>query len=545
MYRSTGLWFSKQRPAPNPVSDLGKLCPIDDVISEPPHVPLQRFANARHKWTFEERAILCVLYRWFVSADLVEEQTLSTRDLAKVFHDYLNEDPYYRGRPLRMSYQAVRSQLYEICAEGENHQAWREIFVKTSFLDEFGRWEATRQDLMAGAKLVGVSLLRRTVDFEVPKLSEASTTRKRLHHKRLDTPESYVTWFDDESEVEVLTSSKSRSAQLITPPITPEARRLNRPQQPKPLLCHPAPWETAIQDYALRPKGVGLVGWRFFDDDSNGLNSRHGFLAGRFVHDNDQFLELPCPNTEDFRQTVTTHLLPEAKPSPWISVWKKMLPSLHRCLRSTKNAHIAFIDVDYIRRHQQGLYHAKDAIKQTKIYGRMLDAGYKYRYNGSGEFIVWRKIDREAILTTISREVLDKYLASHPDLRDILRLDGVRKCENARAWYKLINQAQEPLNAVTGELVGHFLAFTGLPQNYLDVFAVKMAYTWKFQQRNVDHGIESYLNGVRAGFATYKMETGNDHAVQPKQELDEAVDTFMERRKRIEFTLGNVGRGLA
>ena len=545
MRRFAGLSCKIQRLST--ASDGVRLSDNPDPASKHLHPPLQRFSKPRHSWTYEDRVVLCILYRWFVSADLVEEQTLSSRDMGKVWREYVKDYPCHNGRLLEISDAAIQTQLYHICVEAENNQAWCEVFVRTSFLDEHRRWQATRQDLEACASLIGVNLLPRTVDSGTPKLSEGSTPRRRLHSKyqtvRSETPESYVTWSNDDSEIEEFNASNSRFVQLITPPISPETGGVNRSQQPEPFLYHPPSITTAIQeDYNLRPKGVGLVGWRFFDDDSNGLNSSNGFLAGRFIHD-DHDLEPPHPNTEDFRQTVVTHLLPEPRPSPWISVWKNMLPSLHRCLRSTRNAHIAFINVDYIRTHQQGLYHAKDAIKQTTMYGQMLDAGYRYRYNGKGEFVVWRKINREAILTTISREMLDDYLVSHPDLRDVLRLEGVRKCESASAWYKLIDRDQEPLNAVTGALIGHFLAFTGLPRNYLDAFAAKMAYTWRFQQRNIGDGIAFYLNGVRAGFAAYEMEIGNNCTAQPTQELDEAVDAFMERRKRIEFTLGITGRG--
>ena len=549
MYRSTGLLCPKQRPAPNPRSDLGKLSPIDDVISESLHVPLQRFANTRHRWTFEERAVLCVLYRWFVSADLVEEQTISPRDISKVFLEYLNEDPYYRGRPLRMSYQAVRSQLYEICAEGENSQAWCAVFSKPDFLDECGQWEATRKDLVAIAESIGINLVRRTADIAASILSGTGTLKKRLRNKprpeRSDTPESYMTWLEDESEIEIRTSSKRRRLQLITPPTSPESGRLSRLQKPELFSYHPATFHTPTRSDILRAKWAGLVGWRFFDDDSYGFNSPNGFLAGYFIHNKNHDLEFPDTQTELFQKTVYTHLLPEPKPSAWISVWKNMLPSLHRCLRSAKNANIAFIDLDYIGRCQQGLHHAQDAIAKTAMYGRELKSGYKYRYNGKGEFIVWREIKKEAILTTVSREALDSYLALHTDLQNILRLDSVRECDNARAWYKLISQDQAPLDSTTGEHIGNFLAFTGLPRSFLDVFAVKMACNWRLQQQNVDHGVELYLNGVRAGFAAYKMETGHNHTAQSRQESDEAADTFMERRKRIEFTLGNVGRGLA
>ena len=82
--------------------------------------------------------------------------------------------------------------------------------------------------------------------------------------------------------------------------------------------------------------------------DSQGLNNEIEIRAGLFKSVN---LTITPPSSDPrLRAEFLSHLTPETKLSPFISVFESFLPALHRALKNGKQANIAVIDLQLVRK---------------------------------------------------------------------------------------------------------------------------------------------------------------------------------------------------
>ena len=149
----------------------------------------------------------------------------------------------------------------------------------------------------------------------------------------------------------------------------------------------------------LQPQWRGKLGFRFYDDRTNGIRDGQGFRALAFAAS-------PIPPMEtdiaSLQALAFLHLRPVRHPSHFISLFTNLRPALHRALRSSSNARVAIINMDYLLDHPvAGLPRAFDAAKvaqQFDITGFDWRQKKEYGYEYTAEYVVWGRIEREAIV---------------------------------------------------------------------------------------------------------------------------------------------------
>ena len=259
--------------------------------------------------------------------------------------------------------------------------------LETGFGDPEDQWKTTCMDLEASAAEIGIELLRGWEDkHEVSTQGRLSKKRKRQYNW-----EGVLGFVVDHNADEVPCTPPRKLHGLFKPQASPQGCVQNpqthqitigRRQVVRPITPPPDRADDAGLNYRFSPPELAF---RFWDDNSHGLNTTGGFRAGAFINCRGNIPPPPDRTGQVFRDETNIHLRPLPEPSKYISVWESLTPALHRGLRSTANAHIAIIDLRAIYRDQlsglPGLYPAAAAIKQL---GMITD---DWTYRGISEYV--------------------------------------------------------------------------------------------------------------------------------------------------------------
>ncbi|MCJ1281056.1 hypothetical protein MMC26_000374 [Xylographa opegraphella] len=519
--------------------------------------------------------------RWFESERPRGKRTLAYQDMRDVFVAYFAGSIKFCGEVQEISANAICAQLWEIRNDGKHSLAWREVYMETSFPDPHGRWSATRNDLMATALDIGIKLSRKSTEDRV-KIFENAGARlnknkaKRKIQKNWDWNPMTEYEGDTEQEDPLCGLSKMTRLGLLTPDSGSKRQKLYYSLSTRsPLrsliprhwndttfntdgdafsMLPPTPCKSPLHknkvDSFWRKRILSSKNdmvFRFYDNNSRGVNCASGFLSGDFERTP---VTQPGLFSEAFLGPAENHLRRFHVPSPFISVWDSLLPALHRGLRSdayrSGNAYIAIIDAEQLDVGHSSEYakaiRVREIVHELKSRGRYLDM----RYWGSSEYLVYRDIPQSAVLTTFSVDSLREYVEAWPAVDQILRLHGIEAAARQIEYNTDLNATALPMSLFAGQTIGHFLAFIGLPHSNLELLALKMSWVWKFagaanQERKV-----AYLEGVQEGYRTYHRQQG---LAEPQLPVDECtndrqgapasaeIDIFLMRRQRIQRIL--------
>ncbi|MCJ1391852.1 hypothetical protein MMC18_004719 [Xylographa bjoerkii] len=558
-------------------------------------VPRPRFSKVSsclvrksiHRWTTEEQVILCVLERWFESKKPVGKRLLSYQDMRDIFAAYFADTIKFCGEVQEISASAIGAQLWEIRNDGEHSAAWKEVFLKTDFLDPHGYWAATRSDLSATASDLGIELFQKPAENKLKILGGAGKrlNRDRKRRKIQDSMDlDSVTEYTGDSEEEDLIHRSSRTSrfELLTPK---SGSKRSRTHQEQPITSVYQTW-TSSQDkdnsfggqwkspMALPPTPIksplserNIVGtwtkrvlafendvvFRFYDNNSQGTNTASGFRAGTFVDLDLESAPIAHPglSSEAYLDPAENHLRRFHVATPFISIWESLLPALHRGLRSNAhsagNAHIAIIDAGKLDIGHPSEYaraiRVRDVVYELKTRGRYLDM----RYWGSSEYLVYAEIPRTAILTTFSIDALRTYLETHQGLETmtILRLPGIEAATRQIEYNAHLKETVLPMSLFAGKTIGHFLAFTGLPKANLELMALRISWVWMFTGAANQQRKFAYLEGVQEGYLSYHREPSLVEPQLPDERTAKegkvvettTADDFLIRRQRIQRIL--------
>lgn len=496
------------------------------VLSKPP----------RHTWNLEQRIALCVLKRWYAP---------SYRDIHSVFNAHYASSINKQNPGHQIGRNAILAQLHDMEAQGEDNAAWRSVMLETGFGDPQGHYENTRKDLEATAGEIAVVLLRGWED-EYKISARSGSGRSPRKRKRQSNWEGVLGFMrDDDEENLPYTPSKKRHG-LLTPSTSPQGRVQNRQvRQNNQRRRHGARPITPPPDDPVNTLNYRFIppdlGFRFWDDFSHGLNTPHGFLAGAFLNHSGNIPSPPDRSHQDFRNKIDIHLRPLEEPSAYISVWESLAPALHRGLRSTANAHIAIINLQAIYQDQlsglPGLYPAAAAVKQLRLMGG------DWAYRGRSEWLVWGECKPHTVVASLSVANLRRFLESVPSVLPTLRLDSIEGSLGAKEYRKLLNQSQLPLSKASGRAIGEFLAFTRLPELFVDFAALKIARSWYFLGLRDPRRQAAYLCGVYEGYrpvtetsrnTLHDRQTSITSVAASFAAANEPEDTFQVRRAEIE-----------
>ena len=116
------------------------------------------------------------------------------------------------------------------------------------------------------------------------------------------------------------------------------------------------------------------------------MNSLTGFRAGAFLQGP---LEAPEADDHSFGRLCNLHLRPLHEPSPFISVFHNFRPAFFRAIRSSENASIALIDMEYLGKMTMAgrpvLYWAGGLVRKYEIIGHSYETNKDYAYQASHE----------------------------------------------------------------------------------------------------------------------------------------------------------------
>ena len=508
-----------------------------------------------------------MLERWYESGYQTGKRRLSPSAVRQIFEAYFGDSITFNDGEQKITDKAIVAQLSELKRDGDASTAWREVFLDTDFRDPDSNWTATRNELAAIAKELGINIRRKAWEDKYQILMPLNTP-PNTHGKKRKRNLGEVTAFDRGSNTGQGEGRYGVSAipqfGLLTPPETSlsdtQESGFSSPlfNTKNALLSTPTKLakrrKTSTNPYTWgsvsRENGVFF---RFHDDQSQGLNTAGGFRAGLFEINSE---EAPPPNrsTDAFLNPVEVHLRRLCESTPFISIWESFLPALHRLLRSSaNNAQVSMVNVHHILATQSPetprISHVPSVYRELQSRGRFLDM----KYSGTSEHLVWDRIKREDILATFSVSAFRAYIQDDPSIERLLRLEKIRKSQSSRQYSSAIRATALPLSTHAGRTIGGFLAFTGLPKAYVDIVACKMAWVWRFTGFENHQRKEQFLKGVQCGFSEY-FETIKEAASEAVETstgrrcLDECGDDlanndeFMLRRKGINIALGQCGK---
>ncbi|MCJ1380617.1 hypothetical protein MMC17_003725 [Xylographa soralifera] len=537
--------------------------------------------NAIHRWTTEEQVVLCIMERWFESEKPRGKRTLTYQDIRDVFVAYFADSIKFCGEVHEISANAIGAQLWEIRNDGKHSLAWREVYLETAFLDPHGCWSATRSDLLATASDIGINLSRKSTEDKVKILDNAGARLNKNKAKRKIQDNSdwdSITEYEGDTEQEdpLRALSKMTRLGLLTPNSGSKRSKFYHSLSTMsplgslvPSRCNDIPFytegngpPTLPSTPCKSPLHKNKIGstwtkrilsfkndmvFRFYDSNSQGINSATGFLAGDLERTP---ITQPGLFSKAFLGPAENHLRRFHVPTPFISVWDSLLPALHRGLRSdaysSGNAYVAIIDAEQLNIGHSSEYakaiRVREIVHELKRCGRYLDM----RYWGSSEYLVYREIPQSAVLTTFSIDSLREYMEARPAVEQMLRLHGIEVAARQIEYNAHLKATALPMSLFAGQTIGHFLAFIGLPQPNLELLALKMSWVWKFGSAANQERKVAYLEGVQQGYRIYYRQQG---LAEPRLPVDECtnerqrgpdfadIDTFMARRQRIQQIL--------
>ena len=309
--------------------------------------------------------------------------------------------------------------------------------METDFHDVKHHFTATKSELIAAAIDAGVDLILKTSEDTV--LAEVGTSggepKQNLCPKRPRPWANETCNSSLDNEADMLMTPESPNTftagiTVLTPTKTAQQSGKNEgyaiaTKLPLTPSTTPTGRTTLIKSSSLRTMTIesNLV-FRFYDNDSQGLNSPNGFFAGTFVAGEANDV-VPCLYSDDYLRPAESHLKRFQKSSPFISVYDSVLPALHRGLRSSNKASISIIDAHYLivdgNNEYPRILWVPDIVRELRRRERYTELDYF----GQSEWLIWNKVPASAIVATLSVEDLRKYVKKHSNIERVLSLPGI------------------------------------------------------------------------------------------------------------------------
>lgn len=153
--------------------------------------------------------------------------------------------------------------------------------------------------------------------------------------------------------------------------------------------------------------------WRWANDDSQGINSRHGYVAYIFT---DRLGSIPSPGEykrDEFQSMLENHAWKRRIPSPFISTSSDPLTGIHRALRHSNHAIVSLIDTTQLDGY------LKFSMEELMVQYNIRTPGYA----GRKEYLIWGAIPKSAIVMTFRIDDLVKIAEENADIQAVLQLD--------------------------------------------------------------------------------------------------------------------------
>lgn len=162
--------------------------------------------------------------------------------------------------------------------------------------------------------------------------------------------------------------------------------------------------------------------FRFYDDKSQGVRTRHGEICGRYAYQ-------PCgppspPSCDDDRMFVSalSHLNRDESASELISSTSNLFFAMRLAAKSYANPHIYVIRGSALPKEKVfhlWPYHLRFMTLRLYYNG-------KYRNPSSHEYAVWATLPRTAILYDFALADLERHLIGNPYMATVFRINEMR-----------------------------------------------------------------------------------------------------------------------
>ncbi|KAJ5514628.1 hypothetical protein N7463_004180 [Penicillium fimorum] len=203
---------------------------------------------------------------------------------------------------------------------------------------------------------------------------------------------------------------------------------------------------------------------RWSNRDSQGVNSKTGFLAGLF-YDSEWFNPEDLPESR-FENFFRNHVTKRKVRTPFISTCQSPLTPLHRAIAGQNGTILTVIDTSKL---ETKVFYAYLLAIRMRTW---IPKGWK----GYGEYLIWGSIPAQAIAYTVEIASLH-VLRSNNNLREMLALRRKSPFQSGRTLGKLLTLLQVP--AIHWENLAYEFA---------------KAWGWRYKKENT-----LFLNGIRSG----------------------------------------------
>lgn len=528
--------------------------------------------KSRHNWSLEEREALCILRRWYCN---------SWKELGRIFNAYFTGKSQSDNIP-EVTGSALSMQFLEMQRHRVKSQAFESVFIETLFADESRTWDAVRRDLEQSARAIGIPLIRKLYEDREELLKICEEVPKCLKRKKFtNCTDSVLGSFAYRSDGEESgPATPAKRSRYLTPSPTPQkgskaltkvnstqydsgARKKQHKLTPATPQSLRRPSQHGIRSPKTDPQSKNCFGpealpmdrddislgqfnqlprprivFRFYDNNSSGVNTPTGMRAGLFQDSRLPLSPPPEIDTKAFRKEAIKHFSWTREPTPFISMCQSILPALHRGLLSSMDASIAVIDLHTVSRSQEWnhskVYVAGHIIKRLGLRQEV------YGYRGRSEWLVWGMIDKNAIITTFKVEALRRFLARSPDVSIVLHFTEIESSRNAKEYREKLKGNVNYVGRASGRVIGKFLACTGLPDSYVESAAKKISRDWQLHGNTSLPRLRAYLEGVQFGLHVTRAELEASTQAKGNQRIAtylEWVDSGLQRKGAIDGDL--------
>ncbi|OGM40487.1 hypothetical protein ABOM_011005 [Aspergillus bombycis] len=353
--------------------------------------------------------------------------------------------------------------------------------IHLSSFDDRDPWFPVIKRIQDCAKILGITLVEKEVD-------DIDTSNFQLREQSL--PADFLSTTPDADE-SLITPSNARVVDITSIRSPVEIGRHNYQDLSlctgggkRCFWCYKEDVEK--QETAI---WIPPILYRWSNIESQGINSTKLFLAGLFIDELDYFAPNDI-NTKEFEQHVVNHTRPAKVPTPFISTFRSMLAPVHRAIKHKEGAIITMIDS---KKLQTQVYSAQKLVRKVG-----LKVG---KYNGGGEFFIWGKVHRSAIISSFKVSSLLQIASEHPHIESILQLDTIGTYEKAgRSLHQVLAKGPGQLDHQSGLIIGELLARLQVPQQYCHSVGQGIAYSWRL---NTQKGSwQEFIGGVYSGYSS-------------------------------------------
>ena len=291
-----------------------------------------------HHWTSEERTLLCLLERWFISASNPKNKSCAFRSFQEVFRAFFAGESIETQQGFdTLTLNSLNMQLRDMWQLGGLSDEWRAVYQDTDFLDVKGDLNVTKRKVNDIIAELGIELVERSSEDANSILSRMGNGLNKKRRRKIDNISSVLGgYFDLDSEEEgermvqrkkrhVLNAAPStpknrmRKFGLMTPPTSSRGSHLLQRSSFRSLTFRTiqdvansrSPLFTksqSIKDKKSTPKIPPIV-FRVNDDLSHTKYQASGsFRAGAFSSDLPAVAPPPDNASDTFKEAATIHL---------------------------------------------------------------------------------------------------------------------------------------------------------------------------------------------------------------------------------------------